>query len=161
MKQNGLTLIELMIALAILALLLVGATPGWSGLMDRHQRADAAERLLSALRAARTDAVTRNTVVILRAIDGDWSRGWRILLEDGQDGTLLSEHARNGKPRIFGNSKVKNEVRFAGLGVPMRAANGSFYFCLEGQPVSERKVVLSMVGRTRIEVATEQRKQCG
>lgn len=60
---TGLTLIELMITLAIVAILLVVATPSFSAVNQRASLRGAADQLLSVWNLARFEAVKRNQLV--------------------------------------------------------------------------------------------------
>lgn len=60
-SQNGVTLIELMIGLAIFAILLAFAVPNFSNFMQNSRIRNAAEAIQSGLNLARAEAVRRNT----------------------------------------------------------------------------------------------------
>jgi len=62
-SSRGVTLVELVIALAVLAILVTVAVPSWRGLMRRHQVSAAAEMLRSDLAYARHEAVQRASFV--------------------------------------------------------------------------------------------------
>src|SRR3546814_9665868 len=72
------------------------------------ERKDAAQLLASGLRSARSEAIMRNRTVVVRGIDNDWGRGWRITLDDNEK-TLLME--RSARARVIGNWAVKRSVR--------------------------------------------------
>lgn len=61
--QQGFSLIELMIGLAIVALVLMVALPSFTIFLQNAQIRNAAESTLSGLNLARTEAVRRNTLV--------------------------------------------------------------------------------------------------
>lgn len=62
-RRSGFSLIELMVALAIVAILTVMATPTFSDLIDRYRLKGAAEALLSEIQFARTESIRRNQAV--------------------------------------------------------------------------------------------------
>lgn len=80
MYQQGFSLIELLMGLAIAAIVLSWASAGYKELIESIEREDTAQLLISGLRSARSEAIARNRTVVLRAIDNDWGRGWRITL---------------------------------------------------------------------------------
>lgn len=64
-QATGLTLIELMIALAVLALLVVASVPGFQSIVGRHRLQAAAQHLRADLALARQLAMDRSTDVHL------------------------------------------------------------------------------------------------
>ncbi|MBX8569619.1 GspH/FimT family pseudopilin [Pseudomonas cichorii] len=156
MKHAGFTLIELLIVVAIVAILANVASPPFTDLIDANRRHVAAQELASGIRSARVAAITRNQVVTLHAIEGDWSNGWRIITDTtgngpDDDDTLLVERAINGKTRIVGNSKIAEYISFNGLGGLRKAANGTFHVCVRDEPVSHYRVIVAITGRVRVE----------
>ena len=65
------------------------------------------------MRNARTDAITRNQSVVIHGINGDWSQGWRIILDISGKGAedssnpLLVERASGTRVPIVGNWSVR------------------------------------------------------
>ena len=83
-RQSGVTLIELMIGVAIMALLIMLAAPSLSGLIQNRQIRTSAESVSSGLQLARAEAMKNNAQVmfsltttltdscILSAVGPDW-----------------------------------------------------------------------------------------
>lgn len=164
MKQSGFTLVELMVTVAVLAILAQVAVPQLSQLFQAQQRLVAARELASGIRSARVAAITRNQTVSIAAIDEDWSQGWRIFTEynaDNLNGTLLVERALNGKVRIVGNNKVAQKLIFGGLGGLQGSGNGSLFVCLKDRPVSHYRVVVAITGHVRIVEREADQALCG
>lgn len=74
----GVTLVELVVAMALLALLTTLAAPAMSRLMTSQRLKTAASNLHLALVKTRSEALKRNTNVTLSRTDGNWSNGWTI-----------------------------------------------------------------------------------
>lgn len=77
-KQEGVSLIELMIGLAILAILLSAGLPAFSLWIQNTQNRTAAESLLNGLQLARTEAVRRNTNVRFDLTDATGLIAWNV-----------------------------------------------------------------------------------
>lgn len=97
---RGVTLIELMLVIAILALLAAVAVPGFTALVEGWRVRQAAEGLQSSLYHARSEAIRRGGGVILeklpRGTQGcvlarhshDWDCGWVLYADANGNGHL-------------------------------------------------------------------------
>jgi len=153
MKQRGVTLIQLLFGLALVALLTQLATASYSAMSNDLQRQAAAKQLAQALRTTRNEALLRNQVVTLQAREDGWSSGWRIVLDRGE-APLLQEYSTSGRVTILGNQPVARQVRFSGLGVPLREGSaflaGSLQICSEPGEKKLYQIVLSRTGRVSL-----------
>lgn len=80
MRQRGMTLIELMFAVAILAILGVLAGPSFSSFIAGQELKTASFEFQSALTLARSEAIKRGTTatVTVSAKSSDWANGWEV-----------------------------------------------------------------------------------
>lgn len=156
MHQQGFSLIGLLMGLTIVGIVLHLVSPAFAALTESNHREQAAQSIVSGIRTARTAAITRNQSVVIHAINGDWSQGWRIILDISgkgyKDGSnpLLTERRSDIRVKIVGNRPVSTFVRFSGLGEPL-FSNGSFqagtlHICATREPVSQHQVVLAPTG---------------
>ena len=160
--QTGLGLIELLLGLVLIGVLASFALPAFAELIDAQQRRDAALQLAHSLRSARTEALLRSQPVWVEAIADDWSQGWRIHHGDERDEqSLLIERARNGKPRIVGNTNIRNRVGFSAYGTPLQIGNGTLSMCLRDQARSHYQVIVAPNGRVRVEGSKRAYALCG
>lgn len=77
-RQNGVSLIELMIGIVIVSLLMVMGVPSFSLWMQNTQTRSAAESILNGLQVARTEAVRRNTPVRFSLTDASGTVAWTV-----------------------------------------------------------------------------------
>ena len=92
-NSRGLTLVELMVTLAVLAILLSLAAPSFSSLLASTRMSSQTNEFMGALNLARSEAVRRVQPVSLRASDSDnynYSKGWTVFPDADGDGAALS-----------------------------------------------------------------------
>ena len=82
--QQGLTLVELMITLAILAILVGVVFPGFQGMVARNNLVTSANSMVLAVNLARGEAVRQGDVTTLIAVNdadaaNEWGPGWQVL----------------------------------------------------------------------------------
>jgi type IV fimbrial biogenesis protein FimT len=154
MKQAGFGLVQLVVGMVLVVIVASLAVPGFSQLIENQRREDAARQLASAIRSARVEAILRNKVVRVQALDNDWSRGWHIVVENGANHSVLMERASSGKVPIVGNQWVRQAVRFNEMGVPTSISGawnaGTLSICDKTDPLSHHQIVLSRVGRVTV-----------
>jgi len=132
MKTNrGFTLIELMIAIAVLAIVLGLGVPSFRDAIQNNRATAAANDVVTALQLARSEAIRRrqNVVVCRRNAAGDacddgtnWAVGW--LVQSG--GTPIQTwDPRNGNPNLTASA---NTVTFQSTGRATAAATITITF---------------------------------
>ncbi|RRD57862.1 prepilin-type N-terminal cleavage/methylation domain-containing protein [Comamonadaceae bacterium OH2545_COT-014] len=81
-RQRGFTLVELMVTIAIAAILLSLAAPSFLAFQRKAELTSLTNTLLAALNTARGEAMKRNSFAMLTPLEGtDWSSGWRIFVD--------------------------------------------------------------------------------
>lgn len=164
MRQQGFSLIELLMGLAIAGIVLHLVSPAFATLVESNQREQAAQALFSGIRTARSEAIVRNQVVVIHGINGDWGQGWRIILdisgkgEMDSDNPLLAERQSSARLSIVGNSTVESSIRFRGQGESL--LGGTLHICAVREPVSQHQVVLARTGRVSLRSDKAEQPSC-
>lgn len=79
-KARGFTLIELMVTIAVLAIISAIALPSFREMIIRMTVTSTTNELVGAINLARMEAVKRGTDVAVKSTSGgsDWSSGWSV-----------------------------------------------------------------------------------
>jgi len=155
-KQQGLTLIELLTGLVIVGIAASLAIPAFGQLIDAQRRQDTAQQLASGLRLARAEAILGGQPVMVQAQDGDWSRGWNVFADPNrnqvrdEDEPALSEFVTPRNVRVIGNSKVAVRIGFDNTGRLLNNANGTLAVCLKDVPASHYQLAVAVTGRVTL-----------
>lgn len=81
---RGFTITETMLAVAVLAILVGLAAPGFREIILSQAVKTASFDLFSHLLVARSEAITRNTTVTVTPAGGNWANGWTITESGGE-----------------------------------------------------------------------------
>ncbi|GHE22605.1 GspH/FimT family pseudopilin [Halomonas urumqiensis] len=157
-RQHGLTLIELLVTIAVLAVLVTQVLPSYQRFVARNEVAAEVMRIKTALALARNTAITRRktiTVCPVAAVDAarcelsDWSLPL-VIVEGKNAGTSLEDttllrilDGTNGPEITFNRDRP---IRYQSTGWA-RGHNGTFTICLQSR--LKALIVLSNYGRLR------------
>ena len=168
MRSAAFTLVELVVAIAIAALLAGMAIPAFHEWLGAVQLADHAKHIAENMTRARTEAIRRGHRVNLckspdqrRCVNrGGWDAGYLVFVDINRDGQVSNDETVLGiegraPPGITveANKPLDNYVSYTSLG-HARMLNGAlqmgtFTVCRSGQRALH--VVLAGTGRVRIE----------
>ena len=168
MKKRGFTLVELLVTLAIGAILLVIAIPGYAFLASSSKLAAATNDLVSSLQMARSEAVKRRmrvTVCKSRSTgsaspacdpSAEWRDGWLIFVDGGTrgivdaDDTVLRVRQRLPTTIIITSNNFSSFISYRPNGVSQGQnglGNGTLSVCVGN---SQRDIIVNMTGRPRL-----------
>lgn len=163
-RQDGFTLYELMLTLALGALLTGLAVSSFSDIAARHRQGVEIDALFHAIHLARKESVMRRKVVSLcPSSDGqtcsagmDWSAGWIMFENADQDSPpvvdagepVLRRHRVDDQVTL-----VANRRSFTLRATYQRATNGTFVACDSAGRVPPKGLIVSYTGRPRVAFA--------
>ena len=87
-RQQGLTLIELMVTLAVAIILLAVGLPFFGGIVANNRAVVQANGLLTSFKLARSEAVKRSSFVAVAptSVSVGWEAGWQVFQESNVPG---------------------------------------------------------------------------
>ncbi len=170
-RSIGLTFIELLTTIALMAVLLTVAIPAFDTLLTTNRFATSANLYLTSLHLARSEAIKRNArVALCKSADsasctanGRWDQGWIVFHDvnnnahvDGGETLIRAYEALPADLALGGNAPVANYVSYAAIGAT-RLTSGAFQagtltICRISAGGGEaRQIVISGTGRPRVQ----------
>ncbi|MFZ2209111.1 MAG: GspH/FimT family pseudopilin [Porticoccaceae bacterium] len=136
-RNSGFTLIELMVTIALLAILIAAVAPSFRGLLLDNQAATQANALVGSLMLARSEAIKRNVpVVVCRSNTGttcagaEWEAGWLVWPDTDRDGVLDADDG-DGIPEAGEEMILEVQAALAG-GFDLSATGSSVTYRPDG-----------------------------
>ncbi|MGV6853308.1 MAG: GspH/FimT family pseudopilin [bacterium] len=86
--QKGMTMLEIMVTLAILAIVATLAMPSLREFMQNSATGNSSQLLLADIAFARSEAVTRPGEIFFVQAGGGWQNGWSIYFDTDTNGSL-------------------------------------------------------------------------
>jgi type IV fimbrial biogenesis protein FimT len=168
MQQSGVTLLELMVVLAVSAILLAIGIPSFAAISANNRLVNATNSMVASLHLARSEAIKRNSRVVLCtsatgtscAPSGGWHQGWLVfhdsnnnaVLDAGEE-VLLKQQGMPGGARMTGNSHVSSYISYVPTGATRTVSGllqvGTLTVCEDGALDSVRRIKINSTGRLR------------
>lgn len=166
MKQSGATLLELMVVLAIAAILLTIGIPSFASLAHSSRLSTATNELLASLHLARSEAIKRGARAVMCpsatgascANSGDWHQGWLVFNDANNNADVDAGEAvvvsRQALPKGLRATSLRTYISYTPDGSTKWTSGalqgGTFTVCHDtGSPVVAREIIISLAGRAR------------
>ncbi len=174
--NNGFTLTELMVTLAIIAIVATVSGPSFSDMIKNNRLTTQANEFISDLNVTRSEAVKRGTSVIMcRSTDSatcdtdgtrakQWEHGWLVYADMNGNGSLDSTEILRVHNKLTGNNSlrsnglIQHQITYQPTGRVSQA--GSLALCddrngdgdkLDAEDFNAgRGIVIATTGRARV-----------
>ena len=161
----GFTIIELMLTVAVAAVILTLGVPSFQGLMERNQLTTNINRFISSLALARSEAIKRNQrVVVCPSSDGaacsnagGYDNGWIIFVDannnnarnDGEE-LLWEGESIPTNMTLRGTNAYNTAIPYMPSGRLATGIAGSVRLCKSNNTNKARAITLIQSGRVRL-----------
>ncbi|MEE1674513.1 GspH/FimT family pseudopilin [Agarivorans aestuarii] len=168
---KGFTLLELMIAVAILVIVLVIAVPSMQGLMQDNKQKVTRDLLANSLMVAQQEAIRNNLSTYVcpttngSSCESAWgaNKGWLVYLDTARDGSLtapsqiIATHPKpqSGELKYNPTTSGSTLVRFFPTG---HATAGELTVCAPSNDYDDQRITVTRMGR--VEYASPSTAYC-
>ena len=131
-RESGFTLLEVLIAVAVLAILTALAMPSFTGLIERNKARTVANDLLASILVARSEAIKRERQTALtRAVGSQNWTHWLTFVDNDR-----SKSFNSGDELLLDHTVDAGNLSITATGAPLaNAANAGLFFDSRGVPV--------------------------
>ncbi len=149
--HRGFTLVELMITLALAAILMSIGIPSFQSYMELNRLAAQSNQMVQSLNLARSEAGKRGgNIAVAPIVAGNWAQGWQVWVDtntnnavDAGEQILLTVAALTG-----GSTLVSSRANYRYQRSGSVAANGSLILTASSGGV--RTISISLTGRVSV-----------
>lgn len=173
-KNQGFTLIELMITIAIASIVMALGATGFKSSIVNNRLATTTNEMVAAMNLARNEAIKRGQPVVIRRTGSQWEAGWKVFVDISRVSTNANTFDDNGSNptceadedcllkvypalannyMLRGTSSFIDYVRYSPSGNSHNA--GTFILCenSDGNNTAEagtsKLIIVNIVGRVR------------
>ncbi|WP_313320384.1 GspH/FimT family pseudopilin [Stenotrophomonas sp.] len=149
-RDKGFSLVELVVTVAIAAILAAIAIPSFRSIINSSRLTSHANELVASLQLARSEAIKRNArVSVCGSADGatcggGWNSNWLTVLES--DGTVLRVNAVKAPVQGSGTDRIT----FRSDGLSSSAVNSAITFCIPTESPAENQRVVTLSSPARV-----------
>jgi type IV fimbrial biogenesis protein FimT len=157
-QYSGFTIIELMIVLAIAAILAAIAAPSFRETIQNNRLVTQVNELQASLGLARSEAIKLNNNVIVCSINtatnkcgANWANGWNVFVDTDADGDFTAgENILRVHGAISGGNTLtydQSTMSYTGTGLSRTNIISTFTFCDDRDEASAKGVIINTTGR--------------
>ena len=151
-RLPGFTLIEMLVAIALMGILLAFALPSFNSLIDKHRVEAMASSLMASVSHARSEAARRGQTVVIRqrseCSSADWSCGWDTVVGSGDSFEIVRR--QDPDERVAIEKSTLGSLSFDPMGRSASVAGFSFYPAGNEDSPNVAAVCMALGGRTRL-----------
>lgn len=146
-RQSGVSLIELIVVISVVAIMVTVVMPGFSAMVQRNSMVSGVNGFIAGIQIARSEAINRGATMTLQATDAtdasdEWGPGWTV--RDGGNNVIRTFQAITQGMTLdspAGTNTISFNSRGMLIGNPV-----TLDFCITG--VQGVRIALSATGRT-------------
>ena len=173
-RQHGVTLIEMLATISVVAILGALAAPSFQNLTLNSERTATVNSFFHALFLARSEAIKRGEVVtVCKSADGltclhagEWTSGWMVFVNKDRDEPPVrdeDEPVVQVYPSRSRGQITSNRPAYSFRPYTQGVVNGTIVFCDSRGSAEARAIIISHTGRPRVSQrdASNRALQCG
>ena len=151
MRARGFTMIEVLMVLAIVAILASITAPAMRDFIDAQVIKNPASDLYSSLVLARSEAIKRNAPVDLEPAAADWAQGWQVKVPS--DGKVLRDQQAYQSVTVV--ASMAGKITYGGNGRLATSATNFRVMAPGNTRIRMRCVTVDASGRPNVRVDSD------